>query len=422
MHPLVLVILACSGVASAYQLVQLVAAWRFLRRTPAPLPAGAAHCPPVTVLKPLKGPGVELAANLESFCRQDYPVYQVVFGVDDARDPAVEVVRGIMRRFPHLDIALAIGHEEGANRKVANLVHMMRHAKHEVLVVSDADIRVRVDYLRTMVAPLADPTVGLTTCLYRGHAVGGFPAVVESLLVGTDFLPMVLMAQWVQRFKYAYGASIAFRRDALDAIGGFEDMRAHLADDYLLGRRIAEAGWTLRLLPYVVETIPDSPTWRDVWRHHLRWARTYRVCQPIGWFATIIIQTMLWGVLAVLATGGAAIGWLALAMAVLCRLVSLRAIAGLFGDTDTVRHLWLVPVKDLAYSGVWLASWLGRDIDWSGQRLRVLPDGRMVSIGKETPVAAPKTSESPALSRGPATRARRSAAAVRAGTDLSALP
>ena len=419
MHPLVLVILACSGVASAYQLVQLLAAWRFRRRTPPPVPAGAAHCPPVTVLKPLKGPGVELAANLESFCRQDYPVYQIVFGVDDARDPAVDVVRGIMRRFPHLDIALAIGHEEGANRKVANLVHMMRHAKHEVLVMSDADIRVRADYLRTMVAPLADPTVGLTTCLYRGQAAGGLPAVVESLLVSTDFLPMVLMAQWVQRFKYAYGASIAFRRDALDTIGGFEVMRSHLADDYLLGSRIAEAGWTLRLLPYVVETIPDSPTLRDVWRHHLRWARTYRVCQPIGWFATIIIQTMLWGVVALLASGGAAIGWLALAVAVLCRLVSLRAIAGLFGDTDTVRHLWLVPVKDLAYSVVWLASWFGHDIDWSGHRLRVLPDGRMVPIVGEMPVVAPKA-ESSALSRGPATRGRRSAAAVRAGTDLSA--
>ena len=219
-------------------------------------PAGAAHCPPVTVLKPLKGPGVELDANLESFCRQDYPVYQIVFGVDDARDPAVEVVRGIMRRFPHLDIALAIGHEEGANRKVANLVHMMRHARHDVLVLSDADIRVRPDYLRTMVAPLADPTVGLTTCLYRGHAMGGFPAVVESLLINTDFLPMVLMAQWVQRFRYAYGASIAFRRDALDMIGGFEDMRAHLADDYLLGTSHRRGG--LDAAPAAVRRRDDS--------------------------------------------------------------------------------------------------------------------------------------------------------------------
>lgn len=395
MHPLTLVVLACSGVASAYQLVQLVAAWRFLRRSRSDAPRSAAPCPPVTVLKPLKGPGLELDANLESFCRQDYPAYQIVFGVEDPRDPAVEVVRGLMRRFPNLDIALAIGHEDGANRKVANLVHMMHHAKHDVLVLSDADIRVRPDYLQRLVAPLADPAVGLTTCLYRGRAVGGLPAMVESLLINTDFLPMVLMAQWVQRFRYAYGASIAFRREALDAIGGFEEMRAYLADDNLLGRRVAEAGWRLLLLPYVVETIPDSQTMRDVWRHHLRWARTYRVCQPIGWFATIIIQTTLWGVLAVVATGGSPIGWLALATALLCRLLGLRAIAGMLHDTDTIRHLWLVPPKDLAYSGVWLASWLGRDVDWSGQRLRVLPDGRMTLVEGREPVLAATTAESP---------------------------
>jgi ceramide glucosyltransferase len=395
MHPLVAVVLACSGVASAYQLVQLAAARRFFRRTRHTARAGVTHCPPVTVLKPLKGPGLELDVNLESFCRQDYPTYQIVFGVEDARDPAADVVRALMDRFPDLDIALAIGHEEGANRKVANLVHMMRHAKHAVLVLSDADVRVRPDYLRTLVTPLADPTVGLTTCLYRGRAVRGLPAVIESLLVGTDFLPMVLMAQWVQRFRYSYGASIAVRREALDSIGGFDELRAHLADDYLLGRRIADAGWTLLLLPYVVETVSDSWTMRDVWRHALRWARTYRVCQPVGWFGTIIIQTTLWGVLAVLATGGAPIGWLALATALICRLGSLRAIAGLSGDTDSVRHFWLVPAKDLAYSGVWLASWLGREVDWSGQRLRVLPDGRMVPVEGPGPVLAAKAAESP---------------------------
>ena len=386
MNAITVIVLACSAIATVYQVVQVVAARRFLARS---RPVRDGHTPPVTILKPLKGPGLDLAANLETFCRQDYPAYQIVFGVEDPSDPAVEVVRSLMRRFPDQDITLSVGHEEGANRKVASLVHMMRHARHDVLVLSDADIRVRPDYLRTLVAPLADPAVGLTTCLYRGRATLGLPSLVESLFINTDFLPMVLMAQWVQRFRYAYGASTAFRRQALAGIGGFDALRDHLADDYLLGNRIADAGWRLLLLPYLVETVLDSRTLNDVWRHQLRWARTYRVCQPFGWFVSLVIHTMLWGVAAVFATGGSAVGWIALVAAVTSRLGSLRVILGMLGDTATVRNLWLVPLKDLAYSAVWVASWLGRDVVWSGQRLRVLPDGRMIPVDAAPEPALP---------------------------------
>jgi len=370
-------VLACSAIASLYQLLQIVAARRFLRHARR-LPTG--YTPPITVLKPLKGPGVELAANLETFCRQDYPEYQIVFGVEDAGDPAVEIVRSLMRRFPDRDITLSVGNEEGANRKVASVVHMMRHARHDVLVLSDADIRVRPDYLRTLAAPLSDPAVGLTTCLYRGRSIIGLPSLIESLFINTDFLPMVLMAQWVQRFRYAYGASTAFRREALAGIGGFDALRDHLADDYVLGNRIADAGWRLLLLPYMVETVLDSRTLGDVWRHQLRWARTYRTCQPFGWFVSFIVHTMLWGVLAAFATGGSTAGWIALLAAIVARVGALRVILGMLGDTATVRELWLVPLKDLAYSAVWMTSWLGRDVVWSGQRLRVLPDGRMLPL------------------------------------------
>jgi ceramide glucosyltransferase len=389
---LVPLVLACSAIASLYQLLQIVAARRFLLRSRR-LPTG--YTPPITVLKPLKGPGVELAMNLETFCRQDYPEYQIVFGVEDAGDPAVEIVRSLMRRFPDRDITLSVGDEEGANRKVASLVHMMRHARHDVLVISDADIRVRPDYLRTLAAPLSDPTVGLTTCLYRGRSIIGLPSLIESLFINTDFLPMVLMAQWVQRFRYAYGASTAFRREALAGIGGFDALRDHLADDYVLGNRIADAGWRLLLLPYVVETVLDSRTLGDVWRHQLRWARTYRACQPFGWFVSLIVHTMLWGVLAVLATSGSTVGWIALLTAIVARVGALRVILGMLGDTATVRELWLVPLKDLAYSAVWMTSWLGRDVVWSGQRLRVLPDGRMLPLDADSEPALPSKLAAP---------------------------
>lgn len=392
MIALVPLVLACSAIASLYQLLQIVAARRFLLRSRR-LPTG--YTPPITVLKPLKGPGVELATNLETFCRQDYPEYQIVFGVEDAGDPAVDIVRSLMRRFPDRDITLSVGNEEGANRKVASLVHMMRHARHDVLAISDADIRVRPDYLRTLAAPLSDPTVGLTTCLYRGRSIIGLPSLIESLFINTDFLPMVLMAQWVQRFRYAYGASTAFRREALAGIGGFDALRDHLADDYVLGNRIADAGWRLLLLPYVVETVLDSRTLGDVWRHQLRWARTYRACQPFGWFVSLIVHTMLWGVLAVLATSGSTVGWIALLTAIVARVGALRVILGMLGDTATVRELWLVPLKDLAYSAVWMTSWLGRDVVWSGQRLRVLPDGRMLPLDADSEPALPSKLAAP---------------------------
>jgi ceramide glucosyltransferase len=374
-------VVACAVFAGAYQLFQVFAAWHFLRRSRVSPAVAPGRLPAVTVLKPLKGPGVELYDNLASFCRQDYPApVQLVFGVADAHDPAVAVVQRLRRDFPERDIVLSIGDEPGTNRKIANLVHMARHARHDVLVMSDADIRVAPGYLRTLVAPLTDAATGLVTCLYRAVGRLGFPSVVESLLINTDFIPMVLAAQIVQRFRYAYGASIAIRRDALERIGGFAPLAEYLADDYLLGRRVADAGYRLVLLPHMVDTILDSTTLSDVWRHQLRWSRTYRVCQPIPWFLTVVTHATLWGVLSVVATGGSAVGWGALVGTLAIRLGSLDAILRLLGDRETRRHLWIVPAKDLAYSTVWLAAFLGNEVNWGGEQLRVRSDGRMVPV------------------------------------------
>ena len=375
---------AWSLTSSAYQVAQWLAARRFLRPRPAPpLPL------PVTVLKPLYGLAGDVPANLETFCRQDHPDYQIVFGVETEADPAVPVVRALMRRFPERDMVLSVGAGDGTNRKVATLARMMSLARHDLLVLSDADVRVRPDYLRTLVAPLADPAVGLSTCLYRGRAIRGLAARLESLLIDTDFLPMVMLAQWVQPQRYALGASVALRRAALDAIGGFPALRDHLADDYLLGERIARAGWHLRLLPHVVETVIDTPTLRAMWRHQLRWARTNRVSRPVDWFATIlVVHTMLAATVALLASGGAVTGWLVLALALGCRLGALRTILRLAGARDTLRRLWLVPAKDLLYSALWAASWLGRDVEWNGRRLRVLRDGRLELRAPAAPALA----------------------------------
>jgi ceramide glucosyltransferase len=377
-------VLALSVVATAYQLFQLVAAAAFFRRARRKAARARAFRPPVTILKPLKGRGIDLYANLASFCRQDYPEFQIVCGVTDPEDAAIEIVERIRRDFPDVDVALSIGDRAGANRKVANLLHMMEVAKHPVLALSDADVRVRPDYLRRTVAPLASPTLGLTTCLYRGRGFFGRPSVVESLLINCDFVPMVLTAQFIGQ-RNALGASLVFKREALERAGGFERIADHLADDNMLGAMVKEAGFTVELLPYVVETILDSTTLADVWRHQLRWARTYRVLQPIGWFSSIITHTVLWGFAAALATGASPVGLGCLVAAVAVRLGTLRAIMRMLRERDTPRHLWMVPVKDLGFSAVWIASWLGSDVVWSGRRLRVLGDGRMIPTDPEPP-------------------------------------
>ena len=396
MHMLAGLLLGCAAIGGAYQLFQLFAVWRFFRHARrAAIGSSTANLPPVTVLKPLKGPAIALYETLASFCRQDYPGFQIVFGVEDPADPAVAIVQRIRRDFPNVDMVLSVGRVPGANRKVANLCQMMRHARHGILVMSDSDIRVRHDYLRTLVAPLAaDPAVGLTTCLYRGRAPLGLPSVVESLFINTDFMPMVLSAQIVQKFEYAYGASIALRRDALDAIGGFAAIADHLADDYQLGNRIAKLGYCLVLLPYVVETVLDSVTFGDVWRHQLRWARTYRVCQPAGWFFSILTHATTFGVLAALLVGGAA-GAAVLAGTLALRLGTLALILGMLGDRRSRRRLWLVPPKDLVSTAVWLGAWTGREVAWSGQRLHVAPDGRMVALGTPA-VLEPASTATPA--------------------------
>jgi ceramide glucosyltransferase len=390
-------VLAMSVIATGYQLFQLVAAAAFFRRARRRAERAKDSRPPVTILKPLKGPGIDLYANLASFCRQDYPEFQIVCGVTDPNDPAVDVVRRIQRDFPLRDVVLSIGDRPGANRKVANLCHMIEHAKHGVLALSDADVRVRPDYLRRTVAPLAKPTVGLTTCLYRGRGFFGLPSVIESLLINCDFVPMVLAAQYIGQ-RNALGASLCFKREALDAMGGFARLADYLADDNLLGEGVKRAGWTVELLPYVVETVLDSTTVGDVWRHQVRWARTYRVLQPVGWFSSIITHATTWGTAALVATGASPLGCAFFLSALAARLGTLRAIMRMLRERDTPRHLWMVPAKDLGFTAVWLASWLGRDVVWSGQRLRVQRDGRMARVGGG-PTAAPEPTLRPSETR-----------------------
>ena len=338
--------------------------------------------PTVSILKPLKGLDVDLFENLSTFCRQDYPTFQIVFGVADADDPAVKVVRQLQAHYPSVRIDLVIdGRIYGTNYKISNLHNMYRVAKHEVIVIADSDIRVRSDYLRRIVAALEDPQVGVVTCLYRAVKTGGLPTLAEALFINTDFAPMVLVAGLIEKPTYAFGATMALRRSVLDEIGGFLPLANYLADDYQLGHRVAERGYRLALSDLVVETVLAVGSWRRLFDHQLRWARTYRNCRPGGYFGSIMTHGTLWATLNLLYAHFSWRAGLAGAVVYGVRMAVANVIANryLYAPLSLGETL-LVPLKDLFVSAVWAVCFLGDTVHWSGHEFRVAKDGQMVQL------------------------------------------
>src|ERR1700687_313101 len=234
------------------------------------LPADDA-LPAVTILKPLKGLDVDLFDNLSTFCRQDYPTFQIVFGVADPDDPAIAVLRRLQSQYPNVRMDVVVdGRVYGTNYKISNLHNMYRAARHEVIVIADSDIRVTPDYLRRIARQLREPGVGIVTCLYRAVSTGGLPTLAESLFINTDFAPSILVARLIETRRYAFGATIALRRAVLDEIGGFLPLANYLADDYYLGYRVAERVYSVALSDMVVETVLAVGTWKRVPAHQLR--------------------------------------------------------------------------------------------------------------------------------------------------------
>ncbi|MEY4948943.1 MAG: hypothetical protein RL698_1154 [Pseudomonadota bacterium] len=381
-HDALLVLVAIS---SAYQVASLLCAWsfaRFRRRELAkPLP-DEALLPPVTILKPLRGVVPETWDNLWNCCSLDYPRLQIVFGVADPKDPAVEVVERLRRARPECDIQLVVSDRRiGANAKVSNLDNMLRVARHDVIVVADADIRCDPATLRRVVPLLDRPGTGLVTCAYRAAGGDSLARRIEALFVNTDFAPMVTVARKIEKPSYAFGATICMRRAVLEELGGFPAVADHLADDYQLGNMAASRGYACTLSPAIVETVLDLDHLGEVFDHQLRWARTYRICRPASYFATIVTHATLWSTLFLVASGfsGQAPGVFAAAVGLRCAVGGLVADRA-FGVRGIRRELWLVPFKDLLISLVWVLAFAGDTVRWGGTRFKVARDGRMVVL------------------------------------------
>jgi ceramide glucosyltransferase len=332
--------------------------------------AQIADRPPVSILKPLKGTDPEMYESFRSHCLQGYPEYEILFGISDASDPVAELVETLQREFPRRAIRLVRCEKNlGANGKVSSLVQLVAAAKYDFILVNDSDIRVAPDYLQTVIAELQAPNTGLVTCLYRGVPAGTIASRLESLGISTDFAPGVLAARQIERgLHFGLGSTLALRRKELEAIGGFEAIVDYLADDYELGKRIADTGLKVELSNAIVDTFLPAYSFAGFFSHQLRWARTIRASRPGGYAGLLITYTLPWAILSLLLARGATWAWVLFAGAALLRLsVALVTGVSVLHDREVMRWLWLLPIRDILAVIVWIGGLLGKKIVWQGE-------------------------------------------------------
>jgi ceramide glucosyltransferase len=349
-------------------------------RTARPITEPLAPLPSLSLLKPLKGCDPATEDCLRSWLTQDYPgLLQILFGVADGDDPVCAIVRRLLQEFPASDAQLVVcGPPPSANAKICQLIELERRAKHDLLILSDADVRVPPDCLANVVVPLQQPEVGLVNCFYRLANPTTLAMQWEAIAINADFWSQVLQSASLKPIDFALGAVMATRRQQLADIGGFKALADCLADDYLLGNRIAQRGYRIALSPVVVECWSVPMSWSAVWKHQLRWARTIRVCQPVPYFFSLLSNATLWPLLWLLAKPVAPVLACALGCALIRVLTALNLEYQLTRRRPGYARGGLVPVKDLLQAAIWLLAFLGSRIEWRGERLRLRRDGTLV--------------------------------------------
>lgn len=376
-----------SMAALVYFLLALRAARAYARTLRQPLPD---FYPAVSILKPVKGVDAEMYAAFSSHCRQQYPgEYEILFGVHSPQDPAVAEIERLQREFPSQTIRVVVCPEVlGANGKVSNLVRMAAEARFDHLLINDSDIHVSPRYLSRVMPRFAAPgktdrPVGMVTALYRGRAHGTLGSRLEALGIATDFIPGALTSRWLEQgLRFGLGSTLAVTRQALEAIGGLRPLVDHLADDYELGARIAQAGYRVELSAEVVETSVPAYSFSQFWAHQLRWARGVRDARRLGYLGLVVTFGLPWA-LANAVASAASLDSLALLSVMLCvrAAVALTVGVGVLGDRETLRNLWLLPLRDLIGLAVWFWSFADDHVLWRGERF-LLRGGRLIRSAK----------------------------------------
>ena len=370
---------AVAVVGTAYSLLAAVLVGRFMQKPQ----SDALHSPAVTILKPLHRGEPDLSRNLETFFAQDYDgAVQIVFGVHDERDPAIAVVQALQAKYPHRDTAIVADTAlYGSNAKVSNLINMLPAARHDTLILSDSDIAVGSKWLSQVTAALARPGVGIVTCLYTGEPAKDGHRLWSSLAAMSTsytFLPNAVLGASLGLAAPCFGSTIALRRETLDEVGGFAAFADQLADDYEMGRAVRDRGYTLAIPAMGVGHTAAENSFRDLFRHELRWTRTIRLVNPVGHLGSFVTHSFVFALLGALLLDFNAASLAVLAFSLSARLFLKARIDGLFGTY--AGPIWLLPLRDLLSFAVFLVSLVGETVHWRGTHFAVEPSGAMSQV------------------------------------------
>jgi ceramide glucosyltransferase len=334
-----------------------------------------AHLPPVSVLKPVHGLEAQLEENIESFFRQDYPDYEILFAADRADDPALTVVREVCARHPRIRSRVLVTGAPWPNPPVYSFHRMAEVAAHEILVTTDSDVEVSPRYLREIVPPLVDPQVGMVTCVYRGKNAAGFFSALTAIGMSVEMTAGVLVANLLEGMKFGLGPTIAVRKDSLASIGGYTALQDYIANDFAIGNLIAQAGYRVVLSGHIIDHVVNQPSFGRMWQNQLRWAQSTRHSRPKGHFGSGLVFAIPYGLLGFVSAallGHPGIGALLLGVAVLNRLAE-ACLAGwmVVRDRQVLRQPWLYPLRDLLGFAVWFASYLNLRYVWRDSRFEL---------------------------------------------------
>jgi ceramide glucosyltransferase len=360
-----------------YYLLCLMAAFSFFHQPAAKPPI---LYPPVSVLVPLCGEDAQAYANFSSLCTQEYPDYQIVFGVRDSLDPVIKVIRKLELDFPDRDIQLVISDDTiGENPKVNNLQNILIQAKHEHIVIVDSDIRVRKDYLSNVVPWLDDLRIGLVTCPYRSLLTPNLSSRLEALGISAEFMPGVMVSRLIEGVRFALGATMATTRQRLQLIGGLGKIANHLADDYMLGYLMSEAAFQIHLAPYVVDTVQPASSLVNMLKHQIRLSRGIRSCRPLGYLGLIVTYGTILSFFYCLVSRFSSGSLVLLAISLALRGTVGRVIGGCWMKDNVVRtHFWLLPMRDIFGFLVWSCGLFGRKVEWRGEVFELIKGGNIV--------------------------------------------